>query len=101
MRREEERLAQETQRKQKKTSKKSWNAAEEKESFDKLDVFMSKSLVSSNMPIRITLLTDLVRVSPERSWSNSENHWQPEPQRPLPNPNLSQEEQCATINSKD
>ncbi|KAL8923378.1 MAG: hypothetical protein Q9208_004648 [Pyrenodesmia sp. 3 TL-2023] len=45
MRREEERLAQETERNQKKTSKKStWNAAEEKEKFDKLDVFMSKSL---------------------------------------------------------
>ncbi|KAL8751959.1 MAG: hypothetical protein Q9184_005891 [Pyrenodesmia sp. 2 TL-2023] len=52
MRKEEERLVQESQRKEKNTSKKStWNAAEEKEKFDKLDVFMSKSLVSSKLSV--------------------------------------------------
>lgn len=47
MRKEEEKLAKESQRRQTKNTKKpAWDAATEQQNYEKLDVFMSKSLVS-------------------------------------------------------
>lgn len=52
MRKEEERLVKESQRKQDRSSKKpNWNAEDQKKNYDKLDWFMSQSKVSSLTPV--------------------------------------------------